>query len=468
MLFNSLVFVVFLIVVVVGHWALPKLRWQNYFLLVTSLFFYGYGDYRFLALLLFSTVVSYGAALAMARFPAYRKLALWLGVSICLALLFVFKYYDFFVTAVAASSAAIGLPLHPATLRIALPIGISFFTFQAIGYMADVYRGRSAAEADFATYLLFKAFFPQLVAGPIERSSNLLRQIKLPRRLTPGDVTYGCWYILQGYVKKIVIADNLAPMVNLIFAQDDVDGSLVFAALLGFAFQIYGDFSGYTDIARGVARLLGFRLLLNFWHPYRARNPADFWRRWHITLSNWFRDYVYIPLGGNRLGGVRTATNLFATMTLSGLWHGAALNFVLWGAYHGLLLVAHRGLAGLCGWRGEQAHGVGAGLARAAMFLCTLYGWMLFRVTDVDRIVDYTVALCSDWSASLLGALVLAQMAVFIVMALVIDAVEARLVIPARHKLRAGPWLAPAYATMVAVILVFIASVSGEFIYFKF
>lgn len=468
MLFNSLVFLCFLVIVLGVYWSLKSTRHQNLFLLAGSLFFYGYADYRYLGLLLFSTVASFLAALGMEKFPARKRLMSWAGICACLSILLVFKYYDFFITSVAQTFAAVGLELHATTLRLALPIGISFFTFQAVGYIVDVYRGKSRAERDFADYFLFKSFFPQLVAGPIERSSNLLKQVKHPRKLLPGDVTYGVWYVLQGYLKKIVIADNLAPMVNLIFDQGHVNGGLVFAGLLGFAFQIYGDFSGYTDIARGIARLLGFRILLNFWHPYFALNPADFWRRWHITLSTWFRDYVYISLGGNRQGAGRMYVNLMATMTLSGLWHGASLNFVLWGAYHGLLLIAHRYLKETLHVLPENAGLLASCVSRAAMFLFTLYGWMLFRITDVHRIAEYTVKLFTDWSVPLLALLVIAQMGIFIAFAAVIDWVESRAVRPVRNKLLVRWWLSPAYALMLGFIFVFIASVSGEFIYFKF
>lgn len=468
MLFNSLGFLVFLAVMLGVYWALRGTRRQNLWLLAGSLFFYGYADYRYLGLLLISTVASWLAAIGIEKFPVFRRSIAWAGIAVCLSLLLVFKYHDFFVVAVADALASMGFPIHPVTLRLALPIGISFFTFQAIGYIVDVWRGNSRAERDFANYFLFKAFFPQLVAGPIERSTNLLRQIKNPRRLAPGDITYGVWYMLQGYLKKVVIADNLAPMVNLLFAQGGLDGGLVLAGLLGFAFQIYGDFSGYTDIARGVARLFGFRLLVNFWHPYAARNPADFWSRWHITLSSWFRDYVYIPLGGNRRSGFRTYTNLMATMMLSGLWHGASFNFILWGAYHGLLLAAHRFARAMAGGRPGRGGLASRALSWLAMFLLTLYGWMLFRITDVDRIAEYTIALFTDWRAPLLALLVLGQMSVFIGIAIVLDFVESRVVRRERHKLAARWWLSPAYALMSCIILIYIASDSAEFIYFRF
>lgn len=468
MQFNSLVFLVFLAVMLGGYWALAERRRQNLLLLSGSLFFYGYADYRYLGLLLISTAASWLAALGIERFRAASRGVAGAGIAVCLSLLLVFKYYDFFTLSVAAACASIGLGFHPVTLQLALPVGISFFTFQAIGYIVDVWRGKTRAERDFADYFLFKAFFPQLVAGPIERSTNLLRQIKHSRRLRPGDITYGVWYMLQGYLKKVVIADNLAPMVNLLFAQDRLDGGLVLAGLLGFAFQIYADFSGYTDIARGVARLFGFRLLLNFWHPYAARNPADFWGRWHITLSSWFRDYVYIPLGGNRRGRIRTYINLMTTMVLSGLWHGASFNFILWGAYHGLLLVAHRFMAGMREEEPPQAGIVSLTLRRFSMFLFTLYGWMLFRIADVNRIVDYTGALFSRWEPPLLALLVAGQMSVFVGLAVAIDGLESLVVRPRRDKLVARWWLAPAYALMSGIIFIYISSGSADFIYFRF
>ena len=312
---------------------------------------------------------------------------------ISLGVLFTFKYFNFFVDTVASRLGFLGFEPDDITLRLALPIGISFFTFQALGYVVDVHRGTVRAERNPVDFFLFVTFFPQLVAGPIERAAHLLPEFKNRRRLSDDDVLSGCYLIVQGLAKKIVVADNIKPIVDTIFGLENASGPLVLAGLIGFTFQIYCDFSGYSDIARGTARLLGFRLLLNFERPYWSGSPAEFWRRWHISLSNWFRDYVYIALGGNRRGPTRTYVNLFATMVLSGLWHGASVNFVLWGAFHGVLLILHRLWDDRLPSNGVRATTSYHLLSIAATFALTVYGWMLFRITEWATIVAYTECL---------------------------------------------------------------------------
>ncbi len=344
MLFNSLAFVVFLAIVLPLYYSLSH-RWQNRFLVVASYVFYGYWDWRFLALLALSTVTDFVIArrLESSHTERTRRALLLASLSVNLGILFFFKYYGFFVDSAIALLSRVGFEPNVPLLQVVLPVGISFYTFQTLAYTIDVYRKKQRATADFTAFALYVSYFPQLVAGPIERASRLLPQIQRPRRVSAEALQSGAQLILWGFVKKVVVADGLAPYVERCFAHP---GSFSAGALLlgvyAFAFQIYGDFSGYTDIARGVSRLMGIELMANFRQPYWSRNITEFWRRWHISLSSWLRDYLYIPLGGNRKGPGRQYVNLLLTMLLGGLWHGAAWTFVIWGGLHGAFLALHK------------------------------------------------------------------------------------------------------------------------------
>ena len=469
MLFNSFVFLGFLTAVLAVYWLLRVPRYQNPFLLAASLSFYGFGGPRFVLLILLSAGTAFLAGLIIAKRPRLARMALVGGSIINLGILFVFKYFNFFIETVGSRLAFTGLDVSEVTLRLALPIGISFFTFQAVGYIADVHRGKVAAERNPIDFFLFISFFPQLVAGPIERADHLLQEFKTRRTLTDTDVGYGFYLIIQGYTKKIVIADNLKPIVDTLFAYEDLSAPLIIAGLIGFTFQIYGDFSGYTDIARGVAKLMGFDLFLNFRRPYWSASPTEFWRRWHITLSNWFRDYVYISLGGNRKGPTRTQLNIFLTMVLSGLWHGASANFIVWGAYHGALLIGHK--AWLTARRKEPSTLVGWRRlpAVAAMFTFTVYGWMLFRITEWSTITTYTQSLFTDWSFGALGVLTLFSMLPYVVLSVFVDVAEAwSLSEKPLPRMRESWALAPYIAVLGALVVAFGSDSGGEFIYFKF
>ena len=348
MLFNSLEFWCFFAIVLCVYQCLGH-RQQNAMLLVASYFFYGCWDWRFLSLIAISTVVDYKVGRSLAISSSARVRRRWLLVSVCvnLGILGFFKYYNFFAVELATWLERIGITNSVYTLKILLPVGISFYTFQTMGYTVDVFRGRISACRDFIDFALYVAFFPQLVAGPIERANRLLGQIALPRQVTTWDFRVGLWLVLLGLFKKVVIADNMAPIVDTIFAERAVgqasfNGTEMMLGLYAFAFQIYGDFSGYSSIAQGISRWLGFDLVDNFKHPYFSRSPSEFWSRWHISLSGWLRDYLYIPLGGNRFGSMKTLRNLLVTMLLGGLWHGANWTFVAWGAYHGMLLCLFR------------------------------------------------------------------------------------------------------------------------------
>lgn len=344
MLFNSLQYAVFLPVVFALYWIVPhKRRWL--LVLLSSYYFYMSWNAKYLLLIVFITGVSYAGAILVEREKNIGRKKLWVGAVIVtsLALLFVFKYFNFVSELITKLLNMMSIPTSEIVLSLLLPVGISFYTFQAIGYTIDVYRGDVPAEHHFGKYAAFVAFFPQLVAGPIERTRNLLPQLKEERFFDYGQATYGLKLMAWGYFKKIVVADTLAIYVDKIYGDMHFfSGFARLAVIFLFPIQIYCDFSGYSDIARGTAKLFGVELMENFKSPYFTKSMREFWRRWHISLSSWFRDYVYIPLGGNRKGQIRSMINVVIMFTLSGLWHGASLNFVVWGFLHGCVQVFER------------------------------------------------------------------------------------------------------------------------------
>ncbi len=467
MLFNSLDFLFFFSFVYALYLRLPH-RGQNLLLLASSYFFYGAWDYRFLSLLFLSTAVDYVLARAIEDSPSPRRRRRLLVISMCVSLgvLGFFKYCNFFIENLQALLAAFGLDAAGWHLDIILPWGISFYTFQTMSYTIDVYRGHMKACRQFGDFAVFVSFWPHLVAGPIMRANLLLPQVQTPRVITYEMVREGTWLILFGLYKKVVVADNLAPFANALF--DDpagFQGLAVLGGLLAFAFQIYGDFSGYSDIARGTARLMGFDLMVNFRMPYFATNPSDFWRRWHISLSTWLRDYLYISLGGNRAGRARTYLNLTITMLLGGLWHGAAWHFIAWGAYHGLLLVAHRLVAG----DAPPARAPTPArrlLHMAGFFTLTLFGWLLFRVHALS---DVPLLLAQLFHfGPLTGKVALLSVLCFAGPLLLIEMAQER----AGDLLVVKRWpplaRAALYAALLAALLLCGAVDKHEFIYFQF
>jgi len=400
MLFNSLEYLLFFPTVFCLYWFAfqRNLRWQNTLLLVASYVFYGWWDWRFLSLIALSTVVDYwvGIRIHAAKSKRRRRSWLWVSLAVNLGLLGIFKYYDFFVESFVEAVAGVGYQLHPRTLQLILPVGISFYTFQTLSYSIDIYRRRMEPARDFIAFAAFVAFFPQLVAGPIERAANLLPQLQRPRRFAYRDGVIGLRLILWGLFKKVAIADALAPVVDDIFAHaGSYSGGTLLLGAVYFAFQIYADFSGYSDIALGTARLFGIRLMTNFRFPYFSRNIGEFWRRWHISLSTWFRDYLYIPLGGSRGSKWTGIRNIFIIFLVSGLWHGASWTFVAWGALHALLFVPsflrganrryrHTELAAgsyLPSWR--------EALQVLATFSLVTLSWVFFRAQDMRHAAVY-------------------------------------------------------------------------------
>ncbi len=344
MLFNSIDFVIFLPLVFIIYWVVGSynLRLQNVFIILSSYIFYGWWDWRFLSLIFLSTIVDYSVGIGMRNNSDRRKKKFLLAISIVvnLSLLGFFKYYNFFLENFIDAFSFLGYGLGGSTLEIILPVGISFYTFQTLSYSIDIYRGKLEPTNDIIAFAAFVSFFPQLVAGPIERAKNLLPQITTKRYFVIKEGMDGIRLGLWGFFKKIVIADSLAPSVNHIFAnyQELGSGILILGAVF-FSFQIYCDFSGYSDIARGIAKLLGIDLMVNFNFPYFSRGIAEFWRKWHISLSTWFRDYLYIPLGGSRGTTFQSIRNVFVIFVVSGFWHGANWTFLIWGTIHAFLFV---------------------------------------------------------------------------------------------------------------------------------
>ncbi|WP_312298600.1 MBOAT family O-acyltransferase [Chryseobacterium sp.] len=344
MLFNSIGFAIFLPIVFLLYWLVTNknLRLQNILLLLASYYFYACWDWRFLFLLMFSTLLDYFTGLKMqnAENQKGKRFWFWLSITINLGFLGVFKYYNFFAQSFAEAISHVGLQVNPWTLQVILPVGISFYTFHGLSYVIDIYKGRIKAESNFVDYAVFVSFFPLLVAGPIERATHLLPQIKKRRTFNYTQAVDGLRQILWGLFKKIVIADNCAEFANQIFnSSADQSGSTLALGAVFFAFQIYGDFSGYSDIAIGTARLFGIDLLRNFAFPYFSRDIAEFWRRWHISLSSWFKDYLYIPLGGSKGGNWMRIRNTFIIFIVSGFWHGANWTFIVWGALNALFIM---------------------------------------------------------------------------------------------------------------------------------
>jgi len=384
MLFNSLVFPAFLLVVLTGFYCL-RARQQTLWLLIASYVFYGWWDWRFLSLIAISTVVDYlvGRALGTTEGPRRRRALLLTSLTSNLGILGFFKYCNFFIDSFAAMLASAGMHPNLPMLEVVLPVGISFYTFQTLSYTIDVYRNKIRPTRDPITFALFVAYFPQLVAGPIERAANLLPRLTNRQPVTWPGLAIGVELILIGYFKKVGIADTLGPMVDARFANPELaSGSDLLLSCYLFAFQIYCDFSGYSDIARGVSRLFGVELVRNFNQPYFSTSITEFWRRWHLSLSTWLRDYLYISLGGNRHGSVRTYRNLILTMLLGGLWHGAAWTFVVWGGLHGLYLALHKALLSRAGRRepppSSPASVLGA-VKVLATFHLVLFAWVFFR-----------------------------------------------------------------------------------------
>ncbi|HYD40218.1 MAG TPA: MBOAT family O-acyltransferase [Anaeromyxobacter sp.] len=476
MSFASLEFFVFLAIVLPLYYALEQ-RWQNRMLLLAGYFFYGWWDWRFLGLIGVSTICDYLVGLGLARLrPADRRRRWLLAASLTLNLGFLgtFKYFDFFASSAVELLERLGFAPDPVTIHVILPVGISFYTFQSMAYTIDVYRGSTPAVRSFVDVALYVNYFPQLVAGPIERAQNLLPQLMSRRIVTARHLAEGGVLILLGLFRKIVIADTVAPFVQAAFAHPDAYSSsgLLVATLL-FSLQIYGDFAGYSDIARGTSKLMGIELMKNFEQPYFSTSITEFWRRWHVSLSTWLRDYLYVPLGGNRHGTLRTYRNLLLTMLLGGLWHGAAWGFVLWGALHGLYLAIHKLVSSVRPPAPDPPRLLQ--LAKgAAVFLLVSLTWIPFREPDGGRALHFLSRLLA-WDGPLLDLAnpgkVLQPGLALALGALATVAIDVPIRRSGDHEVfLRWPTLARAslYAVMAAGLTLFGGSHDVAFIYFQF
>ncbi|MBP6456743.1 MAG: MBOAT family protein [Chitinophagaceae bacterium] len=399
MLFNSLNFALFLPIVFVLYWFVTNkdLKFQNILLLLSSYFFYACWDWRFLFLLIFSTLLDYYTGLKMSDYKNQnsKKFWFWLSISINLGFLGVFKYYNFFATSFTDVISNFGFQVHPWTLKLILPVGISFYTFHGLSYVIDIYKDRIKAEKNFIDYSVFVSFFPLLVAGPIERATHLLPQIQRERIFDYNSAVDGLKQILWGLFKKVVIADQCAEYANMIFNNySQYSGSTLVLGAIFFTFQIYGDFSGYSDIAIGTARLFGIDLLRNFAFPYFSRDIAEFWRRWHISLSTWFRDYLYIPLGGSKGGTWMKIRNTFIIFFVSGFWHGANWTFIVWGLLNALYIMpsivfnTNRNSLDIVA-QGRFFPSVKEFFSMVLTFSLTVFAWIFFRSESIGNALNF-------------------------------------------------------------------------------
>jgi alginate O-acetyltransferase complex protein AlgI len=472
MFFNSIAFLIFLPLVCLMY-KMGGNRRQNVILLLASYVFYGWWDWRFLSLLWMSTIVDYCAGLGMARHPGRKKRILIASICVNMGVLGAFKYCDFFLQSTVRLLAELGFQPHLPILGLVLPVGISFYTFQTMAYSIDVYRGNQKPTTNLLSFALYVAYFPQLVAGPIERSTRLIPQIDRIRRVTRDDLAAAADLCVVGYFKKVFLADGVAPLVNDIFDGTASQGAL--SLLIGiylFALQIYGDFSGYSDIARGVSRLFGIRLCINFSQPYLSSNITEFWRRWHISLSTWLRDYLYIPLGGNRKGALCTYANLICTMLLGGLWHGASWKFVVWGGIHGVFLSIHKLIVRGCRKGTSDPPGLRTALVRGAGVLTTFhlvcFAWVIFRAETLRHAMQILVRIAMP-SGEATPQTTIAYVLFYGTTAVILDTVCRLRDRDAPFTFTGLPLLrGVAYGAMLFMILCIGATRAQPFIYFQF
>jgi alginate O-acetyltransferase complex protein AlgI len=477
MLFNSFEFLVFFIVTYLIY-LYSNHRRQNWILIIASCLFYSAWNWKFLLLIFISTGTDFWASQFIARTADPQKRRAWLCLSLVvnLGILGIFKYYNFFIGNLQDCLHALNLLPSSAhwTLNIILPIGISFYTFEAISYVVDVYRRQIKPADHFWDYALFILYFPHLIAGPIMRAKNFLPQITAPRQIDLDKFYEGCSLFFWGLFEKIFIADNLAKFVDPVFsAPPPYDGVKVLMTLYAFAFQIYCDFDGYSNMARGLGKCMGFEITINFKQPYFSTNPREFWQRWHITLSSWLRDYLYIPLGGNRYGTNKTCINLFLTMLLGGLWHGAAWTFVLWGAYQGALLVGYRLLEPYISTPSEVISGyagkIWKGIKVLFFFQLISLGWLLFRSNSLSQAMAMLKAIVNvpGWhNLDNPSELVLPAICVFI--ALFVGIFQ-YLTDDQAVILKWPWWLRTTFYITCYMLIIFIGAEGGKtFIYFQF
>ncbi len=474
MLFNSFEFFLFLPVVFILYWFVlnKSLKWQNALVLGASYFFYGWWSWAFMALLMASTLLDYLYGFGVAAADRKKaKLFLWLSIINNLGILGVFKYYNFFALQFQEGFELLGLHTHPVLLQVALPVGISFYTFHGMSYVFDIYRGQQKPVRNFVDYAVFVSFFPLLVAGPIERANHLLPQVQKARTFSYQQALEGCRLILWGLFKKVVIADTLAGIVDQIYQNPAEQNTFtLLLGAIGFSFQIYGDFSGYSDIALGTAKLFGFELLSNFRFPYFSRDVAEFWRRWHISLSSWFRDYLYIPLGGSRNGKQKAIRNTFIIFLVSGFWHGASWNFIAWGFIHAcgflplLLLNRNRQHTTDVVAQNRSLPKLKELWQMAATFAFVTFAWIFFRAETLPDAALYLQTFFTKFNTQggIIGSSILAWATLLILLDWYLRHNERSLRVPTNRILRNGIYFVFALAVLLKL------GSHQSFIYFQF
>ena len=482
MLFNSIDFAVFLPIVFILYWFVvnKNLKLQNLLIVISSYVFYGWWDWRFLSLILFSTIIDYSVGLGLAKQdnPNKRKALLWTSIIVNLGFLGFFKYYNFFLDNFITAFSFFGTEINGSSLNIILPVGISFYTFQTLSYTIDVYKKKLEPTKNFIAFSAFVSFFPQLVAGPIERATNLLPQFYKKRKFEYGKAVDGLRQILWGLFKKIVIADNCAQYANEIFNNsENYSGSTLVIGALFFTFQIYGDFSGYSDIAIGTSRLFGFNLKQNFAFPYFSRDIAEFWRRWHISLSTWFRDYLYIPLGGSRSGTWINIRNIFVIFIVSGFWHGANWTFIIWGALNAIYFLPififkqnrkHLDIVA----KGKQLPTIKELLLMLSTFGLSVFAWIFFRAENIRHAVSYISEIFSEsiftfpvfQKDSLVKPIVL-LLIIFVIIEWIGRGEQFAI---AKLGLKWNPFLRYAVYYAIIIVIIWFGGEEQQFIYFQF
>lgn len=477
MFFNSLHFAAFLPIVFILYWFVfnKNKSWQNGILIIASYYFYACWDWRFLFLLVFSTFLDYftGIMIEKNETISKRKFWFWLSIIVNLGFLGVFKYYNFFVTSFTDLLSNFGFKVNPLLIKVVLPVGISFYTFHGLSYVIDIYYKRIKAEYNFIDYSLFVSYFPLLVAGPIERATHLLPQVKVKREFSFDKAKEGTYQILWGLVKKVVIADSCAIYANAIFNDyEQMNGMSLVIGAIYFAFQIYGDFSGYSDIALGTSKLFGIDLLKNFDYPYFSRDIAEFWRRWHISLSSWFRDYLYIPLGGSKGGKWMQVRNTFIIFLVSGFWHGANWTFIVWGGINAIyflpLLLLGKNRNNLdtiqLRWKRESIRTL---LSIMLTFSMTTFAWIFFRANTLTDGIGYIKRMFSHFSTEFQYLSIeryTPELLILVVVFVLFEWVNKYKIEPISGK---WEWI-KVFACIVALLVLGVYSDYKEFIYFQF
>lgn len=470
MLFNSIDFLIFFPLVVLLYWILNH-RLRTPMLLLASYYFYMNWEPVYALLILLSTVTTYGGGILIDSCQQRKKI--WLGATVALnlSILFLYKYLGFFGDSLRALMDSVGLGIEIPQFTLLLPVGISFYTFQAVGYLIDVYRGDIRSERSFLTYALFVSFFPQLVAGPIERARNLLPQFHCTHRFNPQNMIDGFRLMIWGYFMKLCIAESVGPYVDAVFNNIEIhNGKSIWLASFFFTFQIFCDFGGYSLIAIGAAKCMGFDLMQNFRQPYLAYNVKDFWKRWHISLSTWFADYVYIPLGGNRCSTLRHYRNLMVTFLVSGLWHGANWTFVLWGMYHGVLQVLHAVRVKYFGARAKPSNKIAGIIGVMVTFFLIMLSFILFRANNMaDALIAYRKMLHPTgmlFNGEGKPSIVLPLIMIFVLM---LKEIKTEYNFNYRFTSSENPAVSGFWSAIVIFIILLCASFEGgQFIYFQF